>query len=103
MDATPGSSQMSYEPMATTTGIDPHPGSLIRRPAASFQKGVLWSLFTEVKGVKYLNDKTHSAAWCNGCIAEWVRCQQEQDRVNVLSNTLVAPRSLESLRAAGES
>ncbi|CDO78287.1 hypothetical protein BN946_scf184674.g9 [Trametes cinnabarina] len=66
-------------------------------------KSDIWTLFEELKdsggkSVKYLNDKTHSCAWCKGCLNECVRIRHEQELLNVEKGELREARSLEELR-----
>lgn len=65
------------------------------------KKGPWWQLFSSRKGLKYRNNQTHAAAFCNGCLKEWVRREREADREGVRQGDLREERKEDTLREIG--
>lgn len=77
--------------------------SALRIDPQNAGKGPWWLAFSSFKGAKFLNDQTHAAAWCNGCLGAYVRREQCHDRKLVDQNLLSDVRTEEELRKQGES
>lgn len=89
-------------PLNMTTPAPVPPRSVLRTRPGTLRRGPWWLLFTDWKGVKYLNDQTHMCAWCNACIGELVRVHKEQDQLNIVSGALEQPRSIDDLEQLGK-
>ncbi len=63
-----------------------------------------WLFDDKVDGkvVKYLGDKSHSCAWCKGCINWWVQIHQDADIVDLSSGTIPEVRTHTALVLAGD-
>ena len=76
--------------------------SSVRADLERVIKGPWWLLFSSTRGIKYMNDQTHSAAWCNACLDAYVRREQSDDQERVAEGILSSVRTIDELRKQGE-